>query len=82
MPSKSPTGFAAIAASPVMTPKESMLAVETKRRRLFIGIPKESSLQENRIGLTPAAVKSLTDYGHTIYKESGAGEPSKYSDHS
>ena len=65
-----------------MTPKESMLAVETKRRRLFIGIPKESSLQENRIGLTPAAVKSLTDYGHTIYIESGAGEPSKYSDHS
>lgn len=81
MPSKSPTGFAAIAASPVITPKESMLAVETKRRRLFIGIPKESSLQENRIGLTPAAVKSLSDQGHTIYVESGAGEPSKYSDH-
>jgi alanine dehydrogenase len=76
-----PTGFAAIAASPVMTPKESMLAVETKRQRLFIGIPKESSLQENRIALTPAATKSLTDQGHTIYVESGAGEPSKYSDH-
>src|SRR5690349_11428841 len=81
MPTKTPPGFAAIAATPVMTPKESMLAVETKRKRLFIGIPKESSLQENRIGLTPAAVRSLTDQGHTIHIESGAGEPSKYSDH-
>ena len=80
MTSKTPPGFAAIAAAPVLTPKESMLAVETKRKRLFIGIPKESSLQENRIGLTPAAVKQLTDQGHEIIIETGAGEPSKYSD--
>jgi alanine dehydrogenase len=58
-----------------------MLAVETKRKRLFIGIPKESSLQENRIGLSPAAVKQLTEQGHEIWVETGAGEPSKYSDH-
>ncbi|HSI91380.1 MAG TPA: hypothetical protein VK927_09715, partial [Adhaeribacter sp.] len=81
MTEKTPPGFAAIAASPAITPKESMLAIETKRRRLFIGIPKESSLQENRIGLTPAAVKQLTDQGHRILFETGAGEPSKYSDH-
>jgi alanine dehydrogenase len=58
-----------------------MLAVETRRRKLFIGLPRESSLQENRLGLTPEAVKHLINEGHEIVLESGAGEPSKYSDH-
>ncbi|GHA53194.1 alanine dehydrogenase [Pontibacter akesuensis] len=70
-----------IATSQALYPKESMLAVEDRRRNLFIGIPKESSFQENRIGLTPDAVKQLTDQGHRIRIETGAGSPSKYSDH-
>ncbi|ARS36181.1 alanine dehydrogenase [Pontibacter actiniarum] len=69
-----------LAASQALYPKESMLAVEERRRSLFIGIPKESSFQENRIGLTPDAVKQLTDQGHRILIEAGAGIPSKYSD--
>ncbi|MFD2245728.1 alanine dehydrogenase [Pontibacter ruber] len=81
-----PDKFAAVnlgklATSPALYPKESMLAVEEQRRSLFIGIPKESSFQENRVGLTPDAVKQLTDQGHRIWVESGAGSPSKYSDH-
>ena len=77
-----PSGFEALnAASRALYPKESMLAVETKRKRLFIGLPKETSLQENRLGLTPEAVRLLTDQGHEIWVESGAGAPSKYSDH-
>lgn len=77
-----PTEFDALRATARgLLPKESMLAVETRKRRLFIGIPKELSLQENRIGLTPEAVKQLTDNGHEIWIESGAGAPSKYSDH-
>jgi alanine dehydrogenase len=67
--------------SRALLPKESMLAVETRRKKLFIGIPRESSLQENRIGLIPEAVRQLTASGHKIYVESGAGSPSKYSDH-
>ncbi|MBF9252531.1 alanine dehydrogenase [Pontibacter sp. 172403-2] len=70
-----------VAASVALYPKESMLAVEERSRNLFIGIPKESSFQENRIGLTPDAVKQLTDHGHRIRIEAGAGSPSKYSDH-
>ncbi|UOQ68159.1 alanine dehydrogenase [Hymenobacter volaticus] len=58
-----------------------MLAVETRKRKLFIGLPRETSLQENRICLTPEAVKHLIDEGHEVVMESGAGEPSKYSDH-
>lgn len=77
-----PSGFEALnAASRALYPKESMLAVETRRKRLFIGLPKETSLQENRLGLTPEAVRQLTDQGHEIWVESGAGGPSKYSDH-
>jgi len=57
------------------------LAVEDRQRSLFIGMPKESSFQENRIGLTPDAVKQLADHGHRIWIEAGAGSPSKYSDH-
>ena len=45
-----------LASSQALYPKESMLAVENRRRSLYIGIPKESSFQENRIGLTPDAV--------------------------
>jgi alanine dehydrogenase len=58
-----------------------MLAVETRKRKLFIGLPRETSLQENRICLTPEAVKHLVEEGHEVVMESGAGEPSKYSDH-
>lgn len=82
MTEKIPSGFEALnAASRALYPKESMLAVETKRKRLFIGLPKETSLQENRLGLTPEAVRVLTDQGHEIWVESGAGAPSKYADH-
>ncbi len=63
------------------TPKESMLAVETRRKRLYIGLPRETSLQENRLGLTPEAVRHLVNEGHEIVLETGAGEPSKFSDH-
>lgn len=80
MTEKFAVDFGKLAASPALYPKESMLAVEERRRSLFIGIPKETSFQENRIGLTPDAVKQLTDQGHRIQIEAGAGSPSKYSD--
>lgn len=76
-----PTGFGALATGRAYITQESMLAVETRKRRLFIGLPKEASLQENRLGLTPEAVQHLVGEGHEVVLESGAGEPSKYSDH-
>ncbi|MGV3504396.1 MAG: alanine dehydrogenase [Adhaeribacter sp.] len=81
MTEKVPSGFDALASSRALFPKESMLAVETRKKRLYIGLPKESSFQENRIGLTPEAVRLLTDNGHEIRVEAGAGSPSKYADH-
>lgn len=69
-----------LATSQALYPKESMMAVEERRRSLFVGIPKESSFQENRVGLTPDSVKQLTDQGHRFHIEAGAGSHSKYSD--
>ncbi|AHJ97492.1 alanine dehydrogenase [Hymenobacter swuensis] len=81
MPDAVPPGFESLATSRAYFTQESMLAVETRKRKLFIGLPRETSLQENRICLTPEAVKHLVEAGHEILLESGAGEPSKYSDH-
>ncbi len=81
MPEAVPPGFESLATSRAYFTQESMLAVETRKRKLFIGLPRETSLQENRICLTPEAVKHLLEEGHEVVMESGAGEPSKYSDH-
>ncbi len=56
------------------------LEVVPKHQRLFIGIPRETTLQENRVALVPHSVATLTAHGHRIVVESGAGQKSKYSD--
>jgi alanine dehydrogenase len=45
-----------------------------------ISIAREESLYENRVALTPAAVRSLVRDGHNIYIETGAGKNSGFSD--
>ena len=76
-----PSGFESLVTSRAYFTQESMLAVETRKRKLFIGLPRETSLQENRLGLTPEAVHHLVAAGHEVVMEAGAGEPSKYADH-
>ena len=61
-------------------PKEEMLEVKQNFQRLSIGIPKESSFQENRIAITPSAVSLLTHNGHKIIIESEAGNQANFSD--
>ena len=38
-----------------------------------IGVPKEIKVLENRVGLTPASVRELTEHGHAVLVERGAG---------
>jgi alanine dehydrogenase len=57
------------------------LEVAPKHQRLFIGIPKETTLQENRVALVPHSVATLAAHGHRIVVQSGAGEKSRFSDH-
>lgn len=67
-------------AQSVLLPKESLLEIETKEKKLFIGIPKEISFQENRIPLVPESVRLLTNNGHRIIIEAGAGNNSSFAD--
>ncbi len=64
-----------------LQPQTEMLPVESKHGKLYIGIPREITLQENRIALVPASVASLIAHGHRVVVESGAGERSSFSDH-
>lgn len=58
-----------------------MLEVQRKPNKLFIGIPKEVTLQENRVALVPSSVATLVANGHRVVVQSDAGERSNFSDH-
>ncbi len=59
--------------------KESMQPTIQRGKSLFIGIPKEVSMRENRIALTPDAVSVLVKNGHKIVIEKGAGDTAGFS---
>lgn len=61
-------------------PKEEMLEVKPDFKQLNIGIPKESSFQENRVSLTPDSVGLLVSHGHSVIIEKGAGVASNFLD--
>jgi alanine dehydrogenase len=65
--------------SDLLTQTET-LQMHARTSRLFIGIPKETTLQENRVALVPSSVATLVAHGHRVVVEVGAGEKSKYSD--
>src|SRR6202171_5501447 len=39
-----------------------------------IGVPKEIKVLEDRVGLTPESVRELSDHGHEVIVEHGAGQ--------
>jgi len=63
-----------------LLPQAEMLEEKKSRRSLFIGIPKETDKYENRIILTPQAVKQLCENGHKIVIEAGAEIKSRWAD--
>ncbi len=60
--------------------KEEMLEVKPNFKQLQIGVPKESSFQENRVSLTPESVALLVANGHSVVIEKGAGSASNFTD--
>jgi alanine dehydrogenase len=74
------SGFSDIAKQAMMQPQESMLEVKNKKFKLYIGIPKEVSFQENRVPLTPLSVALLVNNGHEVMLESNAGLAAKFLD--
>lgn len=63
-----------------LLPQEEMLAIKKKKGSLSIGIPKETSYQENRVALIPESVQLLVNNGHEVLVESNAGEKSNFTD--
>jgi len=70
----------ALASKASLYPQEALLRVGNDKHSLTIGIPKEITVLENRLCLTPEAVALLVNNGHQVRIEAGAGGPSKFSD--
>jgi len=56
----------------------SINADDVERRAMIVGLPKEIKDNEYRVGLTPAGVRALTDAGHKVVVERGAGAGSGF----
>jgi len=63
-----------------LLPQEEMLETERKKGSLFIGIPKETFFQENRVCLVPDAVALLVNNGHRVIVETNAGKAAHFDD--
>ncbi len=79
MTAKLKSGFETLAKASLY-PQEQLMKVKTSHPAFFIGLPKEISLQENRISLTPDAVALLVNLGHEVWVETQAGVGSKFID--
>src|SRR5687767_9281818 len=80
MTDKKKTGFEALATKTSLYPQEQLQKVSKGKHSFFIGLPREISLQENRISLTPDAVALLVNNGHDVWVETKAGVGSKFTD--
>jgi alanine dehydrogenase len=54
--------------------------VESGGNPIVVGVPKEVKEHEARVAVTPAGVEALTEVGHTVLVETGAGAASEFSD--
>ncbi len=64
-----------------LMPQEERLETGKSKRKLSIGIPRETGFQENRIALVPEAVNLLINNGHRVIYEAGAGTMAHFTDH-
>lgn len=76
-----PSSFSTFFSKSQYEPQPEMLEVAGKTQKLTIGIPEETTLQENRIAVVPNSVRILKGYGHDVIVESGAGLSSSFTDH-
>ncbi len=75
------SGMSELAKESALYPQEQLLKIKEGKKQLFIGVPKERSLQEKRVALKPESVDVLVRNGHVIHVEQGAGEGANYHDH-
>ena len=75
-----PLGSSILTSSGMLMPQEEMLEVALERQSLNIGIPMETTLQENRVSLDPDAVARLVANGHSLIVETNAGKGANFQD--
>jgi len=68
------TAFLKYSNAETLMPKPETLEIFRQKSKLIIGIPKETTFQENRIALVPEAVGLLIQKGHRIFIESESGK--------
>ena len=76
----SKSSFLSRSAFPELMPQEETLEVARKKSSLFIGVPKETSMQENRVTLVPESVGLLVKNGHNVVIQRGAGTAANFDD--
>ena len=69
-----------LAIEAALSPQEEKLEVGQKQQKLYIGIPKETEFQEQRVALVPQSVGLLIANGHRVVVETGAGINANFSD--
>jgi len=69
-----------LAKEALLMPQEKLHRIGSKNKKLFIGIPRETSFQENRVALVPEAVSLLVNNGHRVLVETKAGNNSNWTD--
>lgn len=69
-----------LAREAALLPKEEMLEIGKKKQSLYIGIPRETEIQEHRVALAPEAVGMLVANGHRVIVETNAGKQAFFSD--
>lgn len=80
MTEKEKTNEHSTSGSTLILPKEEMLEIRRKGKKIRIGIPSDKGKVEFRVPLTPQAVELLVSYGHEILVEKEAGLAASYSD--
>lgn len=73
-------GFSELAKQASLQPKEALLEVNKPNKVLYIGVPKETTLQEHRVPLTPSSVQLLVNNGNEVWIETNAGKEAKFTD--
>ena len=61
-------------------PQERLIDSSGNKNALLIGIPKEDQDKEKRLAFTPEAIDMITQAGHKVLLEEGAGTGINYSD--
>ncbi len=73
-------GFSDLARQASLQPKEAVLEMKQPNQSLYIGVPKEITLQEHRIALTPSSVQLLVNNGNEVWLETNAGKDASFTD--